>query len=209
MSDADVSNDPRQHYPATHRNRDPILAVLREVVPSYAKVLEIASGSGEHALYFARALPTVRWQPSDSDPSLCASIAAWRERPDVGAPPINLLPPLALDVMDEAWPVAHADVIFCANMIHIAPWEATLALFAGAGRVLALGGRLILYGPFAIDGTPTAPSNEAFDASLRARDGRWGVRDLGEVSAVAARAGFAEAARHAMPANNLIVIFAR
>jgi len=199
----------KQRYPATQRNREPILMVLQhDVLPATGLVLEIASGSGEHAVYFAARLPHLTWQPSDPDPALRASIAAWRDDPEDGATPPNLRAPLALDVTNSPWPIDHADAIFCANMIHIAPWDATLGLFAGAARVLGAG-PLALYGPFKRDGQHTAPSNESFDASLRARDERWGVRDIDAVAAVAATHGFALRARHSMPANNLLVVFDR
>ena len=197
--------DPRLYAPAVARNREPILAVLRRVLPSSGLVLEVASGSGEHARFFAAALPQLTWQPSDSDPRARASIAAFR---DAGAPP-NLLPPVALDASAAEWPVAGAAAVMCINMIHIAPWSACAGLMAGAARVLTSGGVLYLYGPYKEDGRHTAPSNAAFDADLRARDPRWGVRDLGEVIALASRHGFAHRETVAMPANNRSVVFRR
>jgi len=198
-----------RHAPATQRNREPILAVLREVLPAGARVLEIAAGTGEHAAHFAPALrpSVVRWQPTDRDADALPSIAAWRE---AAGPPDNLEPPIALDV-SRPWPVAVGafDTIFCANMIHIAPWQATLDLLAGAARHLAAPARVVLYGPFMIGGAHTAPSNEAFDAGLRARDRAWGVRDLDVVLAEAARHGLVEARRVAMPANNFVVVLER
>lgn len=201
--------DARAHAPATARNREPILAVLTELLPAAEgpqRVLEIASGTGEHAAFFAARLPHLAWQPSDADAAALASIAAWREST---GPLDNLAAPIRLDVM-AAWPEGLAvDVVFSANMIHIAPWEACLGLFRGASEVLAPGGALVLYGPFAEGGRHTAPSNEAFDASLRARDSRWGVRDLDDVRRVAEAAGFRLEARHEMPANNLTLVFRR
>lgn len=186
--------------PAAARNRDPILTVLREVLPAGARVLEIASGSGEHAVHFATHLP-VTWQPSDLDADARASIAVWR---DEAALP-NLLAPIALDVVGE-WS-ADVDAIVCINMIHIAPWEACVGLFRGAARVLPPAGVLFLYGPFRHGGTFTAPSNAEFDASLRARDPRWGVRDLDEVTALATSLGYSRERVVAMPANNHSVVF--
>jgi SAM-dependent methyltransferase len=193
----------KQHAPATQRNREPILAVLDRVLPEQGVVLEIASGSGEHAAYFAPRLPGVIWQPSDVDAAALDSIVAWTE--DV----TNVRPPVLLDVRTTTWPVAAADAIFCANMIHIAPWDATLGLFRGAGRILPAGGVLVLYGPFMIDHRHTAPSNQAFDDSLRARNPAWGVRDLGDVADIAHSHGLQLLERVEMPANNQTVVFER
>jgi len=197
--------DPRLFYPHVARNRDPIRDVLRRVLPPSGLVLEIASGSGEHAVFFAKALPSLMWQPSDLDAEALASIAAHRQR----AHEPNLLPPLALDVTAQTWPVAHADAIVCCNMIHIAPWAACEGLIAGAARVLPAGGVLYLYGPYKIGGHHTAPGNAAFDADLRARNPAWGIRDLHEVTALAEQSGFALTETVSMPANNLSVIFGR
>jgi SAM-dependent methyltransferase len=191
--------------PAAARNRDPILAVLRRVMPATGTALEIASGTGEHAVHFAAALPGLTWQPTDPDGDALASIAAWRERANLP----NLLPPLRLDVMASPWPVERADAMVCINMIHIAPWRAAEALVAGAARVLAPGGLLFLYGPYKEGSRHTAPTNAAFDADLRARNPEWGVRDLDEVCAMAAEQGLAFEERVAMPANNLSVIVRR
>jgi hypothetical protein len=196
--------------PAVARNREPILAVLRRVIPlsilpARGLVLEIASGSGEHAMYFAAALPHLTWQPSDPDPEARESIAAYRA--DMALP--NVLPPLILDAAASNWPVTQADVIVAINMIHIAPWAATEGLMAGAERLLPVGGVLFLYGPFREHGRHTAPSNAAFDESLRARNREWGVRDLDEVAALASQHGLALEERVAMPANNLSVVFRR
>lgn len=194
----------KQHAPAAERNREPLLAVLRRVLPQHhgAQVLELASGTGQHALHFASALPHLRWQPTDADADARASIAAWRAEAGLD----NLLPPLFLDVR-EPWPVAAADAIFCANMVHISPWTCTLALLAGAAAVLPPGSPLVLYGPYRRGGAHTAPSNAAFDASLRARDPSWGVRDL-EVVVAEAR-GFTLDEVVEMPANNLTVVLRR
>jgi len=194
-----------RHAPATLRNREPILAVLDRVLPDSGIVLEIASGTGEHATWLAPKLPGIAWQPTDADPSALDSIAAWTK--ESGAP--NVLPPLVLDVCEDKWPVAAAAAIFCANMIHIAPWAAAEGLVRGAARILPPGGLLVLYGPFMIDGAHTAPSNASFDEGLRARNPEWGVRDLGAVSALAAGHGFELLEKVEMPANNLTVVFER
>jgi len=195
----------KRHAPAAVRNRDPILAVLREVLPANARVLEIASGSGEHALHFATHLP-VTWQPSDADADARASVAAWRD--DAKLP--NLLAPIALDAT-SAWTFAPGsfDAIVCINMIHIAPWEACVGLFENAARVLPLNGVLFSYGPYRFAGAFTAPSNAEFDASLRARDPRWGVRDVDDIDALAASLGFTHERTVAMPANNHCLVFCR
>ena len=201
----DHQTDARQYSPAVARNREPILTVLRRALPRTGVVLEIASGSGEHAVHFARALPSLLWQPSDPDPEARASIAAWRAVEGV----TNLLSPLDLDAARLPWPLARAEAVVCCNMIHIAPWEASEGLLAGAGAVLASGSILLLYGPFRRGGAHTAPSNAAFDASLRARDPARGVRDLEQVERSAATAGLALRDIIGMPANNLCVIFER
>jgi SAM-dependent methyltransferase len=198
-------NPAARSTPAANRNRDPILAVLRDLLPRPAHVLEIASGTGEHAAWFSQALPDLTWQPTDRDEDALHSIAAWRET--VGLP--NLLPPLWLDASADTWPVARADVVVAINMIHIAPWAATTGLVAGAERVLATGGLLYLYGPFREGGVHTGDGNAAFDAALRAHDPSWGVRDLDEIGELATRHGFAPAERIAMPSNNLSVVFRR
>jgi SAM-dependent methyltransferase len=197
--------DPRQYRPHVERNRDPILDVLKRILPQRGRVLEIASGSGEHVAHFARALPQLTWQPSDPSEEALASAAAHRD----DAALANLLPPLRLDVTAPSWPVERADAIICCNMIHIAPWAACEGLISGAARVLAAGGLLYLYGPYKIGGAHTAPSNQEFDASLRSRNPAWGIRDLDEVTALAARHGLNLIETVAMPANNLSVIFRR
>jgi SAM-dependent methyltransferase len=199
------TSDPRQHRPHVARNRDPILDVLRRVLPPRGVVLEIASGSGEHAAYFAKALPSLTWQPSDPDEAALASIAAHRNADGAA----NLLAPLHLDVTAANWPAERADAVMCCNMIHISPWAAGEGLAAGAARVLPPGGILYLYGPYKIGGRHTAPSNAAFDADLRARNPQWGIRDLDDVTALAKRHNFALVETVQMPANNLSVIFRR
>ena len=191
--------------PAVARNRDPILAVLREVLAAPGTVLEIASGSGEHAVHFASALPHLVWQPTDPDAQARRSIAAHAAQAQLP----NLLPPLELDASAAAWPVTRADAIVSINMIHIAPWRAAEGLMAGAGRLLPPGAPLYLYGPYRRGGQHTAPSNAAFDESLKARDPEWGVRDLDEVAELADRHGLALQRTVAMPANNLSVVFRR
>lgn len=191
--------------PAAARNREPILQVLRDTLPNPAHVVEIASGTGEHAVWFSTALPGLTWQPTDRDDEALASIAAWR---DMAGPP-NLLAPLKLDVSADIWPVTQADVVIAINMIHIAPWSATQGLLAGAERILMPGGLLMLYGPFREGGVHTTASNAAFDADLWARDPSWGVRDLDEITTLAGQHGLRRAERIPMPANNLIVMFRR
>ena len=193
----------KQHAPATERNRDPILEVLRRVLPDSGTLLEIAAGTGQHAVYFSRAFPGLTWQPTDPSEDARASIDAWRE--DEG--PANLQRALHLNVMEEGWPVDDVAAILAVNMVHISPWEATIGLLAGARRRLPSGGPLVLYGPYRIDGRPTAPSNEAFDQSLKSRDPRWGLRRLADVEAAAT--GFTLEEVVDMPANNVTVIFRR
>ncbi|ANQ86856.1 hypothetical protein dqs_3839 [Azoarcus olearius] len=197
--------DARQHAPATLRNRDFILPILQRLLPAQGLVLEIAAGSGEHACYFAAQLPGCRWQPTDMDEAALASIEAWRS---AAALP-NLLPARALDVAAADWPVALADALVCINMIHYSPWDSTPALFAGAARVLAPGGVVYCYGPYMRDGRHTAPSNESFDDWLKARDPRFGVRDLAEVEAAAAAHGLRLDEVIEMPANNFSLVFRR
>ncbi|WP_449256162.1 DUF938 domain-containing protein [Bosea sp. (in: a-proteobacteria)] len=191
------------HAPSAQRNRDAILAVLREALPAQGLVLEIASGSGEHALHFAQALPSLTFQPSDPSPEARASIAAWIAESGLG----NIRPPLDLDAGGAAWPALTPAAILCINMIHIAPWSAAEGLFAKAGAVLASGAPLYLYGPFRRPGRPLEPGNAAFDESLRGRDPEWGLRDLGAVTALAQASGFFAPEVVEMPANNLSLIF--
>jgi len=205
MTEGPPVGDARRRAAATGRNREPILDVLARVLPATGLVLEVASGTGEHAIFFARALPQIEWQPSDVDADNCASIAAWRAEAGLG----NVRAPLRLDVTDESWPIARADAMVNINMIHIAPWAVCAALMRGAARVLAAGAPLYLYGPFARGGRHTAPSNAAFDARLRGEDAAWGVRDLDDVTRVAAREGLGLAEIVEMPANNLSLVFRR
>ena len=198
-------SDPRLQAPAVARNRDVILDVLRRALPARGVVLEVASGSGEHAVHFAAALPGLTFQPSDPDPARRASIDAWGREAGLE----NLLPAVDLDAAAPVWPVTAADAVLCINMIHIAPWAAAQGLVAGAARLLASGGALVLYGPYRRGGAHTAPSNAAFDADLRARNPSWGVRDLEAVDALARSAGFMPGEAVEMPANNLTVIFRR
>ncbi len=193
--------DARGEAPAVARNRDAILAVLRGILPARGLLLEVASGSGEHALHFAPAFPGLTFQPSDPDADARASIDAWC----AGVP--NIRPALALDAATQDWPLDRADAVLCINMIHIAPWSACEGLLRGAARILPPGALLTLYGPFKRGGAHTAPSNADFDESLRARDPAWGVRDLEAV--VAAATGFDPPEIHTMPANNLTVAFRR
>ncbi len=198
-------DDPRLFAPAAARNRGPILDVLREVLPRQGLILEIASGSGEHVVHFAASLPTLTFQPSDPGAEAHASIAAWIAASGAR----NILAPLALDAAATRWPIANAAAIICINMIHISPWAATEGLFSGARLVLPEDAPLYLYGPYRRNGAHTAPSNAAFDESLRAQNPAWGVRDLETVAACAAKAGFGEPQVIEMPANNLSVIFRR
>jgi hypothetical protein len=195
----------RLHAPAAVRNRDLILEVLRRHLPPGGLILEIASGSGEHCVCFGAGLPAHIIQPSDADPKCRASIDAWVQETSVE----NVRPALAIDATAASWPVEAATAILCINMIHIAPWEATLGLVAGAARHLAPAGLLYLYGPFIQAGLPTAPSNLAFDGDLRAQDPRWGIRNLDEIAAIAAAQGFSAPQVTPMPSNNLSVIFRR
>jgi hypothetical protein len=205
--------DERQTAPAAERNKEPILTVLMRVLPESGVVLEIASGTGQHVVHFARELPCLTWQPSDPDPQMRASIVAWVA--EAGLP--NVRPPLDLDVCSEAWPlervdawpVERADAVVCINMIHIAPWDATLHLMGGASRLLPVRGVLVLYGPFRRFGRHIAPSNEVFDNQLKRTDPAWGVRDLEVVASVADQNGFALEEVIEMPANNLSVVFHR
>ena len=196
----------KQYWPAPERNKGPILDHLTTILGALdpgSAVLEIASGTGQHAVHFASGLPHLRWHPSDPNDENRGSIEAWRLDG-----PVNLQAALNLDVC-RPWPQLSVDAVVNINMIHIAPWDATPALFAGARHCLKPGSPLVLYGPFKRDGAHTAPSNASFDASLRERDPRWGVRDLGAVEAVAVASGFKQIAVHEMPANNLLIHFRR
>jgi hypothetical protein len=200
-----MTPDPRQHSSAAERNRQPILAVLQRVLPAQGTALEIAAGTGQHAAHFAAALPGWRWWPSDGTAAALPSIAAWC------AGLANVMPPLLLDVQAPHWPAAPAavDALYCANLIHIAPWPTCAALMRGAARHLAPRGLLLLYGPYLVDGEPTAPGNLAFDADLRARNPAWGLRRLDAVLDEAGAAGLHLRERVAMPANNQLLVLAR
>ena len=191
--------------PAVARNRDPILAVLREWLPQSGVVLEIAAGTGEHALHFAAAFPMLEWQPTDPEPEARASIDAWVA--EAGSP--NLHSALNLDVRSPDWPIEAAAAVIAINLVHISPPEASTGLLAGAARLLTAGAPLILYGPWRVRGEPLAPSNLSFDEALRARDPRFGLRELTAFAAEARAAGFTLAERRAMPANNLMLRFVR
>ncbi len=205
MPGDDPLPDARRHAPATARNRDALIAVLRDVLPASGTVLEIASGSGEHVVAFARAFASLSFQPSDPDPQALASIAAYRAEAGLD----NVAPPIALDVRDAAWPVTAADAILAINMVHISPWEATLGLLDGASRLLPKGAPLYLYGAYWQDGVERAPSNVNFDANLRARNSVWGIRRIEDVIAEAQTRGLVLDRIVSMPANNLSVILRR
>ncbi|MCY3830467.1 MAG: DUF938 domain-containing protein [Rhodospirillaceae bacterium] len=195
--------DRRRFAPAAARNRDPIAAVVLPRLAPGARVLEVGSGTGEHAVHLAALRPDTRWQPSDPDPACRESIAAWTAHTGLA----NVAPPLDLDVRTVPWPVERADFVLCCNLIHIAPWDCTVALAAGAGRLLGAGGELLLYGPFRRGGAHTAPSNAAFDAALRREDPDWGVRDLEAVAGLAEANGLLFVETEPMPANNFCAVF--
>jgi len=196
-------NDARETAPSAERNKQPILEVLERVLPASGLVLEIGSGTGQHVTHFAKALPKLTFQPSEMDTERHASIAAWIAHEGL----TNVRSPLAFDLMKRPWPVRQAGAIVCINVIHISPWEATLALMRGAGAMLPPGGVLVTYGPYRRNGAHTAPSNEAFDADLRSRDARWGVRDLEEVERAARAEGLELVEIVPMPANNFTLVF--
>jgi hypothetical protein len=197
--------DHRQYAPATVRNRDFILDVLRDVLPTTGVILEIASGSGEHVVHFARNLPSLVFQPSDPEPDALLSVAAWMKAAEVA----NVRAPIVLDASRSPWPIASADGIICINMVHISPWDASVGLIRGAAAILPPGSPLYLYGPYKRKGFATAPSNEAFDRNLRDRNPIWGLRDLEAIAAIAQSAGFSIPDITEMPANNLSIVFRR
>jgi SAM-dependent methyltransferase len=198
---------PPDFSPAAERNKQPILDVLRQMLPAQGSALEVASGTGQHAAWFAAGLPGWTWQPTDAQPALFGSIAAWAAAQGLG----NVRPPLLLDVMAGRWlpDDARFDLVFCANMLHISPWATCAALMQGSARHLAPGGRLVTYGPYLEDGVATSPGNLAFDHGLREQNPAWGLRRREEVEREATRAGLRLAARHAMPANNLLLSWTR
>ena len=192
------------HSPAADRNKEPILACLQGILGERGTVLEIASGTGQHAAWFAASLPAWTWQPSDADPDMLPVIAQRIAHAGLR----NVLPPLRLDVAAHPWPVKRRfDAIFCANMLHIAPWNSCEALMAGAAQHLESGGQLVTYGPYFEADVPPAPGNLAFDESLRARNPQWGIRTVEDVVAQAGQNGLVLSQRHAMPANNLLLVF--
>lgn len=195
--------DDRRSAPHVARNAGPIAGVLAEVLPESGLVLEVASGTGEHAVHFARAFPKLLWQPSDAEPAALRSIEAWRAEAGL----FNLLPAVALDARAAQWPVERADAILAINMVHISPWSATAGLMRGVGRLLGEGAPLYLYGPFRRAGVETAPSNAAFDLDLKARNPEWGLRELEAVAGEAARHGLTLDRVVEMPANNLSAFF--
>lgn len=203
--EAPAGADARRSAPAALRNREPIAEVLREWLPESGLVLEVASGTGEHAAFFANAFPDLDWQPSDMHPDALRSIASSRD--EAGLP--NLCAPIVIDASARDWPIDRADAVLNINMAHISPWQASLGLIVGAARLLPAGGPLILYGPWLKDDVETAPSNVAFDASLRDRDPAWGLRRVEHFSETAQAAGFAFADWRRMPANNLMLLFRR
>lgn len=195
----------RRSAPAALRNREPIAEVLGEWLPRSGLVLEIASGTGEHAVYFAERFPSLEWQPSDVHPEALASIAAWRDRSSLP----NLRPPMRLDAAASEWPIDRADAVLSINMVHISPWAAALGLLAGAARLLAAGAPLILYGPWLKDDVVTAQGNLDFDADLRRRDPRWGLRRVEDFAQAADRRDFDLVSTRAMPANNMMLLLHR
>ena len=197
--------DHRQYAPATVRNCNFILDVLRDVLPTTGVILEIASGSGEHVVHFARNLPSLVFQPSDPEPDALLSVAAWMKAAEV----TNVRAPIVLDASRSPWPIASADGIICINMVHISPWDASVGLIRGAAAILPPGSPLYLYGPYKRKGFATAPSNEAFDRNLRDRNPIWGLRDLEAIAAIAQSAGFSIPDITEMPANNLSIVFRR
>jgi hypothetical protein len=200
----DLGAGVRRQAPAAARNIAPIGDVLADWLPAGGLALEIASGTGEHALAFASRFPSLDWQPSDPDADSLASIQAWRE-----GGPSNLLPPILIDTRSGEWPVERADAILCINMVHISPWESAIGLLEGAQRILIPGAPLILYGPWVEAGVEVAPSNLAFDQSLKARDAEWGLRLLEDFAAEAASRSLMLAGRREMPSNNLMLRFDR
>ncbi len=199
----DDGAEAKRFAPATQRNRDVLVSVLRDILPDTGTVLEIASGTGEHIVHFAAYFPHLSWQPTDFDPAGLASIEAWVAESRLP----NIAPAVQLDAAQPIWPIDQVQAIVCINMVHIAPWAAAIGLFAGASKLLSPGARLFLYGPFLEADMPTAPSNEAFDASLRGANPEWGLRSIEDMVKLASDAGFILENRITMPANNLSLVF--
>ncbi|MBA4764642.1 DUF938 domain-containing protein [Qipengyuania huizhouensis] len=191
--------------PSAARNSAPIADVLAKELPETGLVLEVASGTGEHAVFMAARFPALQWQPTDRDPAALESIASWVRQTGYA----NLAAPLELDAKEGNWPVVRADALLCINMVHISPWAATQGLFERASQVLTTGAPLILYGPSFENGKEAVPSNLAFDTSLRSRDPAWGIRYVSEMDDLAEHTGFVRTARHHMPANNLTLVYRR
>jgi SAM-dependent methyltransferase len=198
-----AENGARRSAPAALRNRDPIAEVLRDWLPEKGLVLEVASGTGEHAVHFAKAFPHLDWQPSDTHSDAISSVAAWRRESGLD----NLLEPIAIDASSSDWPIEQADAVLNINMAHISPWAASLGLIVGAARILRRGGSLIYYGPWLKDDIDTAASNLAFDADLKRRDPQWGLRRVEDLAAAAGEQGFALCDYRPMPAHNLMLLF--
>jgi hypothetical protein len=201
--EAPAGEDAKRSAPAALRNREPIAEVLTDWLPKHGTVLEVASGTGEHAVWFAERFPNLTWQPSEADATALASIKSWRAE---SAGP-NLRAPIVIDAASADWPIDRADAVLNINMAHISPWEASLGLIAGAARLLPVGNPLILYGPWLKDDMETAPSNLAFDENLKARDAQWGLRRVEDFAAAAADEGFEFVECRRMPANNLMLLF--
>ena len=193
----------QRHAPATMRNRDAIVAVLKDILPASGLILEIASGTGEHIVYFGRTFPDLTFQPSDPDPACCESIIAWTKREAVS----NVLPPLQLDAQDTTWDLQDVGAILCINMVHISPWESSIGLFQKAGALLGPGAPFYLYGPYLRADVETAPGNLAFERSLKSRDLRWGLRDVADMDALAEQNGFERESLTEMPANNISLVY--
>ncbi len=200
-----MSNDRRMFSPSTERNRCHILPILQRALPDTASVLEVGSGTGEHAVYFCAHMPGLHWQPTEGDPAAIDSITAWISHSGLS----NIEAPLELELNSEAWPVQHADAVVAINVLHYSPWSSTAALFRGAARMLPKGGIVYCYGPYRRNGAHTAPSNAAFDEWLHGIDPRFGVRDLEAVEAEAREHGFLLDEVIEMPANNFSLIFRR
>ena len=193
----------QRHAPATMRNRDAIVAVLKDILPASGLILEVASGTGEHIVYFGRTFPDLTFQPSDPDPACCESIIAWTKREAVS----NVLPPLQLDAQAREWDVRKPAAILCINMVHISPWESSIGLFQKAGALLDPGAPFYLYGPYLRADVETAPDNLAFERSLKSRELRWGLRDVADMDALAEQNGFERESLTEMPANNISLVY--